>query len=91
MKESRELFASFSEETVKVCDTEFCTKTSFSSVLTTLKRNAKLMLKLSRRSQYGSINACNTKKKGGTSKRTAQSSFNQALNSLDKLPDQACD
>lgn len=76
-------------DTVKFCDTQWCSKSSYISVLSSTKTNLKKLYRLSQQSQYGARKACGITSKG-TGDSPARNAFNSSRGSLSKLPNAAC-
>jgi hypothetical protein len=90
LDQSTSYLSTLISDTIKVCDTIFCQKTSLSSVLTTIQTNTKKLYQLSRQSQYAAGSACGRVNKGKT-RRDAQGNFTEAVSSLKKFPSVRCD
>lgn len=86
--QSTELLASVIADTLKVCDTIYCQKSSFVDVLGTLKVNAKKLYTLSRTAQYGAASTCRTKAVARSS--AAGSHFRNVVSTLGKIPTVQC-
>lgn len=76
-------------DSIKVCDTPWCSKTDFSSVLAKIESNTNLLGKEARKAQYGSIAACGASGRGKSTNRTA-STLRSALGVIRKVPNNQC-
>ena len=88
-EESRSLLSSFIANEIKVCNTEFCAKTNFESVLSSLNQNTRTLYRLSRKAQYGSVSACGRIQNDSSAKRSSILA-KQAAQSLRQIPGEGC-
>ena len=77
-------------DTLKICDTAYCTKSSLVSIRSSLKINVKKLYSLARKAQYGAESACKTKKNKPAT-QTSSTSRDNAINSLSNIPDSRCE
>lgn len=74
---------------VKLCQTAFCTRTTFKPMLQTVSQNSRSLLRLSRQAQYGSIKACGASRFGRS--RASQRTYRQIASGIGRLPNERCD
>lgn len=80
-------------DSVKMCNTPFCIKTSLEGINSSIAANIRRLYQLSRRAQYSAGRACNAPRSFGT---TASNSggvggyFGSAISTITKLPAQRC-
>ena len=79
-------------DTLKVCDTVYCSKVNLASVNKTLKRNTTRLFEMSRASQYGAGKACGQtgKRNGNNRVSSSRNDYNGANGSLNRFPDLVC-
>lgn len=94
LTQNTQILTTIIENVIKICDTPFCTKTGFQTVLKQLKINTKKLLKLSVQAQRGAIKACcerDPRRCGGSSKTVARSTATKTIKTIARLPKQRCD
>ena len=78
-------------DTVKICDTVFCRKTSLSDTLKTLRQSTARLYRLSREAQYGAGGVCPKNSQNGSApQQTSRSDYTKAQNAIKKVPQVAC-
>lgn len=77
-------------DTIKVCDTVFCTKQSLTSIRKSLRVNIKTLYNLSREAQYAAGKSCKAPRRTGKRVSRAEQSFHSANNTIDEVPSVAC-
>ena len=80
--------AVFTTDKVKICDTVYCTKTSFTNNINSLKSSNDKLYKLLLAAQYGVAKACGTTSNSG--RGHASSLYSAANGSINKIPSKAC-
>ena len=75
---------------IKSCDTIYCAKQSFGSLLGSLNENTKSLYKLSKQSQYAAGSACKSPKNGLVGSRQSKSDYRSATGAIGQVPNIAC-
>ena len=90
MEQNTALLSTYVGDTIKLCNTAFCTKTSLASVTKTVKNNTKRLYNLTKVSQNAMTRACGQKgKSSGRDKSRALLTSTQA--GIQQVPSVRCD
>jgi hypothetical protein len=85
------IFGQVIADKIKVCDTEFCKKTSLTGTIRSMRSKLKTLYQLSRQAQYGAGAACGSPHRSGdTATGPAQAAFNKGTGAIRKVPPITC-
>jgi hypothetical protein len=83
------LITGYIKDNVKLCNTAWCKKSDFNTIISRINRNLKLLLQINKKAQYASINSCG---RTGNQKvdSLAQGFFGVANKAIKGLPKAEC-